>query len=117
MSRKGLEGRKRGNILVQLGASAGVLVLPPLMMSAGVALFGAQTEDRLQISSDQTIASAVSKSSALMPLSAHPRECSKSAARPPFHDEPAASASRPTTATAVGAAVSATAATAANPEP
>jgi hypothetical protein len=99
MSRKGQEGRRRGGILVQLGATAGVLVLPPLMMSAGVALFGAQTEDRLQISSDQTIASAVSKSSALIPLSAHPREVPKSADRPPLHDEPAASASQPTTTT------------------
>ena len=99
MSRKGLEGRPRSSILVQLGASAGVLVLPPLMMSAGVALFGSQTEDRLQISSDETLASAVSKSSALIPLSAHPREVPKSADRPPLHDEPAASASQPTTTT------------------
>jgi hypothetical protein len=105
MSRKGLEGRRRGSILVQLGASAGVLVLPPLMMSAGVALFGAQTEDRLQISSDQSIASAVSKSSALIPLSAHPREVPKSADRPPLHDEPAASASQPTTTAATAATV------------
>jgi hypothetical protein len=112
MSRKGLEGRQRGSILVQLGASAGVLVLPPLMMSAGVALFGAQTEDRLQISSEQTIASAVSKSSALIPLSSRPREVSKSADRPPLHDEPAASASQPATAAAAS-----TAATAANAEP
>src|ERR1700722_17904324 len=107
MSRKGQEGRQRGGILVQLGATAGVLVLPPLMMSAGVALFGAQTEDRLQISSDQTIASAVSKSSALIPLSAHPREVPKSADRPPLHDEPAASASQPTTTTTTPAAVTA----------
>ena len=84
MSRKGLEGRRRGSILVQLGASAGVLVLPPLMMSAGVALFGAQTEDRLQIAADQTVASAVSKSSALIALSPRPREISKSADRPPL---------------------------------
>src|SRR5271165_4235005 len=117
MSRKGLEGRQRGSILVQLGASAGVLVLPPLMMSAGVALFGAQTEDRLQISSDQTIASAVSKSSALIPLSAHQREVPKSTDRPPLHDEPAVSASQPTTATAASIAVTAVAATAANAEP
>jgi hypothetical protein len=91
MSRKGLEGRQRGSILVQLAATAGVLVLPPLMMSAGIALFGAQTEDRLQIAADQTVASAVSKSSALMPLSPRPREVSKSADRPPLHDVPAAS--------------------------
>jgi hypothetical protein len=115
MSRKGLEGRQRSSILVQLGASAGVLVLPPLMMSAGVALFGAQTEDRLQISADETLASAVSKSSALIPLSTRPREVSKSADRPPLHDEPAASASQPTTATA--ASIAGTAATAANAEP
>jgi hypothetical protein len=107
MSRKGLEGRQRGSILVQLGASAGVLVLPPLMMSAGVALFGAQTEDRLQISTDQTIASAVSKSSALIPISAHRREAPKSADRPPLHDEPAASASQPTTPTAAVTAATA----------
>ena len=117
MSRKGLEGRARGSILVQLVASAGVLVLPPLMMSAGVALFGAQTEDRLQISSDQTIASAVSKSSALIALSAHPREVSKSADRPPLHDERSAGASQPRAAAADGAAVTPAAATAANAQP
>jgi hypothetical protein len=104
MSRKGLEGRQRGSILVQLGASAGVLVLPPLMMSVGVALFGAQTEDRLQVAADQTVASAVSKSSALIPLSAHPREVTKSADRPSFHDDPAVDASPPTTTAAVTAA-------------
>ncbi len=92
MFRKGLEGRRRGSILVQLGASAGVLVLPPLMLSAGVALFGSQTEDRLQIAADQTVASAVSKSSALIALSPRPREISKSADRPPLQNEPAASA-------------------------
>ncbi len=108
MSRKGLEGRQRSGILVQLGASAGVLVLPPLMMSAGVALFGAQTEDRLQISSDETLASAVSKSSALIPVSARPREVPKSTDRPPLHDEPAAGALQPaTTTTAAGTAVTA----------
>jgi hypothetical protein len=112
MSRKGLEGRQRGSILVQLGASAGVLVLPPLMMSAGIALFGAQTEDRLQISSDQTIVSAVSKFSALIPLSAHSHEVPKSADRPPLHDEFAASTSQPTTTTAASTAVTATAVTA-----
>jgi outer membrane biosynthesis protein TonB len=116
MSRKGLERRQRGSILVQLGASAGVLVLPPLMMSAGVALFGAQTEDRLQISSDQTIVSAVSKSSALIPLSARQREVPKSADRPPLHDDPAASASQPATIPAV-TAVSAAAVTATTVEP
>jgi hypothetical protein len=92
MSRKGLEGRQRGSILVQLGASAGVLVLPPLMLSAGVALFGSQTEDRLQVAADQTIASAVSKSSALIALSPRPREMPKSADRPPLQSEPAAAA-------------------------
>jgi hypothetical protein len=95
MSRKGPEGRQRGSILVQLGASAGVLVLPPLMLSVAVALFGAQTEDRLQIAADQTVASAVSKSSALMALSPRPREVPKSADRPPLHDEPAVDASQP----------------------
>jgi hypothetical protein len=92
MSRKGLAGRQRGSILVQLGASAVVLVLGPLMLSAGVALFGSQTEDRLQIAADQTIASAVSKSSALIALSPRPREIPKSADRPPLQNEPAANA-------------------------
>jgi hypothetical protein len=92
MSREGPEGRARSSILVQLGASAGVLVLPPLMLSAGVALFGSQTEDRLQIAADQTLASAVSKSSALIPLSPRPREISKNADRPPLQTEPAVSA-------------------------
>jgi hypothetical protein len=95
MFRKGLEGRQRGSILVQLGASAGVLVLGPLMLSAGVALFGSQTEDRLQISADQTIATAVSKSSALIALSARPREIPKSADRPPLQNEPTANAASP----------------------
>jgi hypothetical protein len=95
MFRKGLEGRQHGSILVQLGASAGVLVLAPLMLSAGVALFGSQTEDRLQIAADQTIASAVSKSSALIALSPRPREIPKSADRPPLQNEPAASAAPP----------------------
>lgn len=104
MSRKGQEGRQRGSILVQLGASAGVLVLPPLMMSAGIALFGAQTEDRLQIAADQSIASAVSKSSALIPLSPRPREVSKSADRPPLHDEPAVDAFQAMTTATVTAA-------------
>jgi outer membrane biosynthesis protein TonB len=117
MSRKSLEGRHRSSILVQLGATAGVLVLPPLMMSAGVALFGAQTEDRLQISSEQTIASAVSKSSALIPLSSRPREVSKSVDRPPLHDEPAASASQSTTAISASTAMTAEAVAAANVEP
>jgi hypothetical protein len=104
MSRKGLEGRQRGSILVQLGASAGVLVLPPLMLSVAVALFGAQTEDRLQIAADQTVASAVSKSSALIALPSRPREVAKSADRPPLHDEPAADAPPPIAATTVTAA-------------
>jgi hypothetical protein len=119
MSRKGLEGRQRGSILVQLGATAGVLVLPPLMMSAGVALFGAQTEDRLQIAADQTIASAVSKSSALIPLSVHSREVSKSADRPPLHDEPAGDASQLTSATTLTATTvtASTAVTATTAEP
>jgi hypothetical protein len=117
MSRKSLEGRHRSSILVQLGATAGVLVLPPLMMSAGVTLFGAQTEDRLQISSEQTIASAVSKSSALIPLSSRPREVSKSVDRPPLHDEPAASASQSTTAISASTAMTAAAVAAANAEP
>ncbi len=95
MFRKDLEGRRRGSILVQLGASAGVLVLPPLMLSAGVALFGSQTEDRLQIATDQSVASAVSKSSALIALSPRPREIPKSADRPPLQNEPAASAAPP----------------------
>jgi hypothetical protein len=100
MSRNGLDGRRRGSILVQLGATAGVLVLPPLMMSAGVALFGSQTEDRLQIAADQTIASAVSKSSALASFSPRAREMPKNAERPPLHDpplheEPAAKAASP----------------------
>jgi hypothetical protein len=117
MSRKGLEGR-RGSILVQLGASAGVLVLPPLMLSAGVALFGSQTEDRLQIAAEQTIASAVSKSSALIPLSPRPREMPKSADRPPLQIEPAVSAvpvspSGPTAAAAPAAAAPAATAPAA----
>jgi hypothetical protein len=111
MSRKGVEGRQRGSILVQLGASAGVLVLAPLVMSAGITLFGAQTEDRLQIAADQTVASAVSKSSALIPLSPRPREVSKSEDRPPLHDEPAASGSQPTSTTAVAAATTVVAAT------
>ncbi|MBV9969671.1 MAG: hypothetical protein JO228_06785 [Xanthobacteraceae bacterium] len=100
MSRKGLEGQTRGSILVQLGASAGVLVLPPLMMSAGVALFGTQTEDRLQIAADQTVASAVSKSSALIPLSPRPREVPKSTDRPPQHEESLAETSDVATVTA-----------------
>jgi hypothetical protein len=87
MSRNGLEGRQRGSILVQLAATAGVLVLPPLMMSAGITLFGTQTEDRLQIAADRTVASAISKSSALIAMSPHPREIPKSADRPPLHDE------------------------------
>jgi hypothetical protein len=97
MSRKDLEGRQRGSILVQLGATAGVLVLPPLMMSAGVTLFGTQTEDRLQIAADQTVASAVSKSSALIPLSPRPREMPKSADRPPLRDDAAVNAAPPPT--------------------
>jgi hypothetical protein len=95
MSRNGLDGRRRGSILVQLGATAGVLVLPPLMLSAGVALFGSQTEDRLQIAADRSVASAVSKSSALIAFSPRPREIPKSAERPPLHDEPAAKAAPP----------------------
>jgi hypothetical protein len=95
MSREGLEGRRRGSILVQLGATAGVLVLPPLMLSAGVALFGSETEDRLQIAADQTVASAVSKSSALISLSARPREMQKSAERPPLREERAVDAAPP----------------------
>jgi hypothetical protein len=87
MSRNGLEGRQRGSILVQLAATAGVLVLPPLMMSAGVTLFGSQTEDRLQVAADRTVASAISKSSALIAMSPRPREIPKSADRPPLHDE------------------------------
>jgi hypothetical protein len=87
MSRNGLEGRQRGSILVQLAATAGVLVLPPLMMSAGVTLFGTQTEDRLQVAADRTVASAISKSSALIAMSPRPREIPKSADRPPLHDE------------------------------
>jgi hypothetical protein len=101
MSRKGLKGRQRGSILVQLGASAGVLVLPPLMMSVGVTLFGTQTEDRLQIAADQTVASAVSKSSALISLSPRRREIheiQKSADRPPLHDEPTVNAPPPSAA-------------------
>jgi hypothetical protein len=103
MSRNGLEGRQRGSILVQLGATAGVLVLPPLMMSAGVTLFGSQTEDRLQIAADRSVASAVSKSSALISLSPRPREMPKSADRPPLHDEPAAAAAPPPAAPAPAA--------------
>jgi protein TonB len=95
MSRNGLEGRQRGSILVQLAATAGVLVLPPLMMSAGVTLFGAQTEDRLQVAADRTVASAISKSSALIAMSPRPRDIPKSADRPPLHDEPAAKAALP----------------------
>jgi hypothetical protein len=116
MSREGLEGRRRAGILVQLGASAGVLVLPPLMLSAGVALFGSQTEDRLQVAAEQTIASAVSKSSALIPLSPRPREIPKIADRPPLQTEPAVSAAPvtppgPTAAAAPAAAAAAPAAT------
>ena len=100
MSRNGLEGRQRGSILVQLAATAGVLVLPPLMMSAGVTLFGTQTEDRLQVAADRTVASAISKSSALIAMSPRSREIPKSADRPPIHDErvhhePAAQAAPP----------------------
>jgi hypothetical protein len=95
MFRKGLAGRQRGSILVQLGASAGVLVLPPLMLSAGVALFGSQTEDRLQIAAEQTVVSAVSKSSALIALSPRPREIPKNADRPPLQNERTASAAPP----------------------
>ncbi len=106
MSRKGLQGQRRGSIMVQLGATAGVLVLPPLMLSAGVTLFGSQTEDRLQIAADQTVASAVSKYSALVPP--RPREVAKSAERPPLHDEPAVVASQPTPVTAASTAAATT---------
>src|SRR5271156_4071263 len=40
MVRKGRTKRKRGNVWAQLSVSACVLLLPPLVMAAGVMVFG-----------------------------------------------------------------------------